>query len=55
MSREATPKPDVNDGAENFIRRFCFLPETAYLTPAAWTVTCRRMQRNFVRWQEQPK
>jgi hypothetical protein len=26
----------VNDGAENFIRRFCFLPEMAYLTPAAW-------------------
>ena len=29
MSREATPKPDVDDGAENFIRRFCILPEMA--------------------------
>jgi len=30
--------PDVIDGAESFIRRFCILPSAAYLPLAAWAV-----------------
>ncbi len=38
MSDNPNQLPDVIDGAESFIRRFCILPSAAYLPLAAWAV-----------------
>jgi len=37
-SAPAIPRPNVIDGAEKFIRRFCILPDAAYLPVALWAV-----------------
>jgi hypothetical protein len=38
MTDNATPSPNVIDGSERLIRRFCILPDAAYLPSALWAV-----------------
>ena len=38
MNDNPNPLPDLIEGAEGFIRRFCILPDAAYLPLATWAV-----------------